>query len=59
MQLLAGTGLRGLPPKYRQSHSMNTNVVLGEDITLNRYFLILAGVNRSAIRQLRKYGRRC
>jgi iron complex outermembrane receptor protein len=36
-------------PEYLQSHYMNSNIVLGDDITLNRYFSILVGMNRSTI----------
>jgi iron complex outermembrane receptor protein len=39
----------GLTPKYLQSDFMNTNIVLGDDITLNRYFSLLVGVNRSTL----------
>ncbi|GAB1715420.1 MAG: ligand-gated channel [Nitrobacter sp.] len=39
----------GLGPTYLSNHFMNTNIVLGDDITLNRYFSILAGVNRSTL----------
>jgi iron complex outermembrane receptor protein len=36
-------------PKYFSDHFMNTNIVLGDDITLNRYFSLLVGVNRADI----------
>ncbi|MGE0630156.1 MAG: TonB-dependent receptor, partial [Hyphomicrobiaceae bacterium] len=40
----------GTTPKHPSSDFTNTNIVIGDDITLNRYFSLLAGVNYSTIR---------
>jgi iron complex outermembrane receptor protein len=39
----------GTTPKYHSSDFTNSNVVLGDDITLNRYFSLLVGANHSTI----------
>ncbi|WP_412772083.1 TonB-dependent siderophore receptor [Nitrobacter sp.] len=36
-------------PGHRAVNFKNTNIVLGDDITLNRYFSILVGANRATI----------
>ena len=37
-------------PKGRYNRVSNTNIIIGDDITLNRYFSVLVGANRSTIK---------
>jgi iron complex outermembrane receptor protein len=39
----------GSGPETRYAKVSATNIVIGDDITLNRYFSVLAGVNRASI----------